>query len=165
MKSKFTKIVFFAVFAVSLLLNGIVIVFVASNNANTSFISCKTPGNYYSGAQIVSVPETVPASRTVEFGAVSVVLFEGDTAYLQYSVVSTGRRSPERQINYQNQYLYDGNIVNVENDLYGAKITALKEGEVLLQVFSNNGFSNVANITVLPGKFLEKKPDEKNDEN
>jgi hypothetical protein len=142
---KITGIVFFAVLSLSLLLNGAVIFFAVSNSASAALVSCKTPENYYSGAVIVSVPETVTGGRKVVFGAVSVVLFAGDTAYLQYSLLSDGR-----QTNYKNQYLYDGNIVNVENDVYGVKITALREGEALLQVFSNDGFSNVANISVRP---------------
>jgi hypothetical protein len=139
MKGRKIKIILFAVFLLSVFFNVLIIV---SALANTSaFFSYRKTDNYFSGAQVVSVPE----GRQVEFGIITVSLLEGDTAYLQYSVISR-----DGQVNYNNQYLFDGGIVNVENDFFGIRITALKEGEALLQVFSNNGFSNIANIIVRP---------------
>jgi hypothetical protein len=108
-----------------------------SNSA--SFISYKKIEGCFSGVQVITVPEGGGA----EFGTAKISLFAGDSAYLQYSLVSEGR-----QTNYNNLYLFDGDIVSVENDSFGAKITALKEGEALLQAFSNDGFANIALVTV-----------------
>jgi hypothetical protein len=136
---KASGIVFLSIFCFSLVLNGVVVFFMCSSSS--SFISYKKVDALFSAAQIISAPE----GGGVEFGTVTISLFAGEAAYLQYSLIYEGR-----QIDYNNQYLFDGNIVGVENDSFGVKITALKEGEALLQVFSNSGFSNIANVIVRP---------------
>jgi hypothetical protein len=137
MQNKNSRTIFLIAFSISAIFNLVIIFFMIFNTS--SFLSYKKLDNYFSGAQLVSVPK----GRLVEFGAVTVSLQEGDVAYLQYSAMMEGD-----QLNYSNRYLYDGNIIRVEDDAFGVKITAIKEGEALLQVFSNDGFSNVANIIV-----------------
>jgi hypothetical protein len=137
MQNKNSRTVLLVVLSISLVFNLAIVFFMIFNTS--SFLSYKKIDNYFSGAQLVSVPK----GRRVEFGTVTVSLQEGDVAYLQYSAMLEGD-----QLNYSNRYLYDGNIIRVEDDAFGVKITAVKEGEALLQVFSNDGFSNVANIIV-----------------
>jgi hypothetical protein len=146
--SKPVRAVLAALFVLSACFNALTVSFVlSSRKSGAAVLSFGTGGNgYASGAAVVSVPE----GSSAEFGLVSVSLYEGGAAFLQFSAVRDGV-----QTNFSNRFLFDGDIVSVEDAPFGAKITALKEGEALLQTFSNGGFLDIALVTV---KKREERP-------
>jgi hypothetical protein len=138
--SKPVRAVLAALFVLSLCFNFFTAFLVFARKGGSAFLSYEAPGSgYVSGAAVISVPE----GGSAEFGAVSISLFEGEAAFLQFSLMRDGV-----QANWSNRYLFDGGIVSVEDAPFSAKITALKEGEALLQTFSNGGFRDIALVTV-----------------
>jgi len=138
---KVNKIVILTVLlCVSLLINtGIVILGVTARKAR--FISYSDAGNPVTAAAVVSVPD----GSEVAFGRVDVDVREGESVFLQYSIVDR-----DGQANWDVAYLYDGNIVRMERKGFGTLITALKAGECLLQTVTLEGIKDVARITVIP---------------
>jgi len=103
------------------------------------FVSYTDTGSAVTGAAVANVP----SGSGVAFGRIDINLREGESAYLQYSVIEDGAQG-----NIVPEYLYDGNIVRLERKGYGTLITALKTGECVLQVVSLDGIKDAARITV-----------------
>jgi hypothetical protein len=84
-----------------------------------------------------------PASSTLIFSPVEFALKPGEKAVLQYSVITA-----KKQNNVLINALYDPEIINVAQTVSGIEITALREGETLMQTISNEGIKDIALITI-----------------
>ncbi|GMO25833.1 MAG: hypothetical protein Ta2B_05620 [Termitinemataceae bacterium] len=127
----------------------LVIVFFAARvkDRNQSSIFFDNPAvieneSYLTVSALVSVP-TANGSAGVEFGTITVKLLVNESAYLQFSAVfNNGTRETKTTI--QNNYLYDRDLVRIEN----GKITALKEGSTFLQIATNDGIKDVCYVMI-----------------
>jgi len=129
------------IFILSLLVNTIfILLFILSGFSKTSSFSFFNPDNYLTAAAVVSVPKS--ASASVEL--ISINLKTKEKAYLQFSVISPDKK----QGNLIFTPLYDHKIIDIAQTGYGLEITALKEGETLIQTLSNDGIKNVAGIVI-----------------
>jgi len=137
MTSKFKS----AFFVLSLFLNGIFIsIFILSSfYKSSSFYYHSPPDDYVTACAVVSVPSYGEA--TFELITVSLNLY--DKAYLQFSFISQKQR--DLLINA----IYDPNIISISHTEYGIEITAVSEGETLMQTVTNDGIKNVALIRVV----------------
>jgi hypothetical protein len=129
-------------FGLSLLLNGIVILLlILSGFSKTSTFTFFNPdGDFLTAAAVVSVPKTQSAS--VE--SIVINLRPREKAFLQFSVIS----GQDKQGNMLFNALYDPGIISVSQTGFGMEITAVREGSVLIQTFSNDGIKNVAQVNV-----------------
>jgi len=84
----------------------------------------------------------MPTSSVV-FNPVEITLKPSQKTFLQYSVVTANR-----QTNLFVNALYDPQIIAIEYSGSGIAITALREGETLMQYIANDGIKNLALITV-----------------
>jgi len=126
--SVFLNILFFA------------LVFLA-RNSKTSTFSFYSQDNYTTAAAVISIPK----GQSAAFELMSLDLKPGDKAFIQFSFIS----GQNKQANLLFTPLFDPNIISVSNTGFGIEITALREGNTLMQTFTNDGIKNVANITVI----------------
>lgn len=111
----------------------------ASFSKRTSLFYRSPPDGYVTAAALVSLP----SSGKALFGEISIALTAGDVCYLQYAVASL-----KNQGSLVINALYDPSVIRVTQTGYGLEITALQEGETLMQSLTNEGVRNVALITV-----------------
>jgi len=132
------------VLIVSLLLNGLImvsIVVTAASKSKMSSLSLPAIEDGYTAAAAVVV---APASSQIVFQPVEITLKPAQKTVLQYAVVTAANK----QINISVNALYDPQIVAIEYTGAGIAITALREGETLLQYLANDGIKNLVRITV-----------------
>ena len=142
MHGKIKKIVF--MFGVSIFVNIIFISFfslaLSANTASLAYLNLDDRDSpYLTAAAIISVPD----SGVVIFDVVSITMKRGEKAALQFSMVS--RR---KQANWLINALYDHDIIAVEQSGYGVLITALREGETVMQTPTEDGIRDIVRITV-----------------
>jgi hypothetical protein len=118
----------------------LVLLFVLASSSKTESLSFHGLGPRHAAAAAVAV---VPASGTVVFNPVEIAVAVGEQAALQFSVVS-GRSQANRLV----AAMYDRAVVDVRETGYGLLITALREGETMLQTVANEGITDVALVTV-----------------
>ena len=130
--------------AVSLTVNILAVGFIATaataarGSASVAFTG---PGPGFTTAVIASVPD----SAHVTIGPVEITLGENETAALQFSVVRSGG-----QANFLfSPILHDRNTVSVREEGMGIVVTALREGETVLQTFADGGINDIAVIRVV----------------
>lgn len=134
------------VLILSLSFNGVIIaalVLAAASNSNTASLSFPAAEDGYAAAAAVVF---FPASSQMIFTPVEIALKPAQKTYLQYSVVAA-----HRQTDLFVSALYDPQIIAVEYSAPGIAVTALHEGETLLQYIdlANDGtIKNLARITV-----------------
>ena len=130
---------------VSLTLNGLIIVTMvvtAASKPNAASLSFPAVDDGYTAAAAVVV---FPSSSNWILNPVEITLKTAQTAYLQYSVVS----ARNKQTNLFVSALYDPQVIAVEYaDDVGITITALREGDTLLQYIANDGIKDLARITI-----------------
>ena len=109
----------------------------APRSASVVFTS---PGSGFTTAVLASVPD----SARVVIGPVEITLRENETAALQFSVVRPGG-----QANFLlSPILHDRGTVSVREEGMGIVVTAIREGETVLQTFGDDGISDIAVIRV-----------------
>lgn len=129
--------------AVSFTLNALtawLIVAAAVSHTRASSISFPAVEDGYVAAAAVVV---FPASSQMVFNPVDLTLKPAQKTYLQYAVVAANR-----QTNLFVSALYDPQILAIEYTGGGVLITALREGETLLQYIANDGIKDLARISV-----------------
>ncbi|MDR2133601.1 MAG: hypothetical protein LBP27_00735 [Treponema sp.] len=131
----------------SLALNALfALLFLSALRSGASSVAFDDPGGrenpYATAALVVSVP-----SETAEilFDAVTIRLEPGGKAALQFSAVFNGR-----QANWLMSALYDHDIVSVAPSRHGLLLTALREGETVLQALTSEGIRDLARVRVVP---------------
>jgi hypothetical protein len=121
----------------------VVLLLVFSITRKTAFFSFFNPETdaspYLHGAFIVSVPAQ---GADLVFGPAEFSLKIGDEAALQFSLFRG------RQSNLAMEPLYDRSIISIERSGFGLIIRGISSGEALLQLFSPDGFNDIARITV-----------------
>jgi hypothetical protein len=136
-------------------LTGLVITFyILASKSNSSLITFsdmeKESGvPYFTGAVIMSVPlggdgNNFYNTEYLEFPPAGIILSEGESAYLQFSVVRD-----KKQFDLPIPYLYDADIIKIDTEKNRAKITALKEGECAVQTFDSDNIRDVAFVRVI----------------
>ena len=119
-----------------------ILVFMLVASSKSSTLSYYRPDkNGMTAAVVVSVPR----SRAVVFEPVEITLQKNDQAALQYSVIASGA-----QANRLITALYDRDLIRVEDTGYGIIITALNEGDTMMQTVTADGIVNIARITIIP---------------
>ena len=111
-----------------------------------SFFNKKAFLYYYypgGGAVTAAAVVNVPASRRVIFEQITLRLKPGEKATMQFAILTN-----DSQANALYNALYDPKIISVEQTGYGLEITAVAEGETLMQHFINDGIHNLALIIV-----------------
>ena len=139
MGSKFKTILLI----VSLAFNGLVIAFMAVTAASSpkvSLFSFPAAGDGYAASAAIAV---LPDSCALVFNPVEIALRPGQKAFLQYSVLIS-RKQADIFVNA----LYDPQIISVEHAGAGISVTALREGEALMQYISNDGIKDLCRVTV-----------------
>jgi len=129
-------------FVLSLILNGIFIsAFILSSfYKSSSFYYRSPPDGYVTAAAVVSLP----SGGEAVFELITVSLKPYEKAFLQFSFVSS-----QKQRDLLINALYDPGIISVSHAEYGIEITAVSEGETLMQTVTNVGVKNVALIRVV----------------
>jgi hypothetical protein len=133
------------VLVLSLVVNGLfVALFALALNAKTaalSFMNLDAPEEpFVTSAVVVSFPAR---SGPVVFGPVDISLKQGEHAALQFSAVVD-----KRQSNFIVTALYDHSVIQITETGFGVLLTAVNTGETVLQILSENGFRDIAVITV-----------------
>ena len=95
---------------------------------------------YTQSAFIVSAPSL---GSELSFGPVHFSLRSGAQAALQFSVIRYGVQS-----NMAMEPLFDRSVVSVRQTGFGLLIAGVSPGETVLQVFSPEGFRDIARIVV-----------------
>jgi hypothetical protein len=128
-------------FVFSLILNGvfIVVLVMASFSKSSSLYFQTPPDGHTTAASLVSIP----SGGEAVFELITLSLKPGEKVFLQFSFVSS-----KKQMNLLINSLYDPAIISVSNASYGIEITALSEGETLMQTITTDGIKNVALIRV-----------------
>jgi hypothetical protein len=128
-------------FVFSLILNALfVAVLVTALFSKNSSLYYQTPhDDHVTAAAVVSVP----ADGEAAFDLITLSLKPGEKAFLQFSFVSS-----QKQANLLINALYDPGVISISHAAYGIEITALSEGETLMQTLTNDGIKNVALIRV-----------------
>jgi hypothetical protein len=131
------------IFIVSLAFNGlffaILLLFSASKSNLSSFYFPAVEDGYTAAAAI----SVLPASSSLIFNPIEIDLKPAQKAFIQYSAIVA-----RKQTNISVNALYDPQIISVEYTGSGISITALSEGETLMQYISNSGFKDLVRITV-----------------
>jgi len=128
---------------ISLIFNGLIIatvIITVVSKSNVASFSFPTAENGYTATAAIVV---IPASSELVFNPVEIALKPSQKAFLQYSLVTGGR-----QTNLFVSALYDPQIIAIEYDGPGIAITALREGETIMQYIANEGIKDLAHITV-----------------
>jgi len=130
------------IFAASLLFNAAFIaLLVFSSLQKRSSISCAaTDDNHLTAACVVTFPKDCAAV----FDSFEISLKKGQSALIQYSVLSSKRG----QANFLISAVYDPSIISVSHSGFGVEIKALHEGSTLMQTVSVDGVKNIALVTV-----------------
>jgi hypothetical protein len=137
MQTKFKSFFFF-----SLILNAVFIaVFITASFSKSSSLYFQTPQDGYTTAAAVV---SIPSEGEAVFELITISLSPGEKAFLQFSFVSS-----KKQGNLLISSLFDPGIISVSHAAYGIEITALSEGETLMQTVTNDGIKNVALIKVV----------------
>jgi hypothetical protein len=130
-------------FVFSLIFNLLFLLFflfaLSHKTASVSFYAPPGPPERLTAAALA----TVPGSGSIVFTTVELDLKKGEAAALQFSAVSGGR-----QVNLLINALYDHTVVSVEQTGFGVLITALAPGEAVMQTLGEEGFRDLARITV-----------------
>jgi len=130
------------VFALSLFFNAAFIaLLVVSSFQKNSKISFATPDD---GQLTAACVVTFPKDRAAVFDSFEISLKKGQTAHVQYSVLSSKRG----QANFLISAVYDPDIISVSHAGLGIEIKALSEGRTLMQTISVDGVKNIALVTV-----------------
>ena len=117
--------------------------FALALSAKTASVSYARPDDEYLGAAVLAI---VPPSASVLFNPVEITMKPGEQAALQFSFIRDGK-----QANFLISALYDRDVVAVEPSGYGVTVTALAEGETLMQTLtSNEGIVDIALIRIQP---------------
>jgi hypothetical protein len=135
------KLIKTVLFGISLFFNFVFIflLFMSSLSKTSQFSYYYPDKGYITAAAVASVPGNASAS----FGVIEINIKPGETAFIQFSVVSSGKQG-----NLLVNALYDPDIISVAQTGYGIVITARSEGSTLMQTFTNDGIKNLAHITV-----------------
>jgi hypothetical protein len=131
------------VLTVSLACNGLAVAFLAVtalSNPDMSLFSFPAAGEGYAASAAIAV---LPASCGLVFNPLEIALRPSQEAFLQYSVLISRRQS-----NIFVNALYDPRIISVGHTGSGIAITALREGETLMQYISNDGIKDLCRVTV-----------------
>jgi len=139
MRSKFKSIAF----VFSLAFNGlfiVLLVLIASSNSNMTSFSFPTAEDGYAASAAIAV---FPTSCDLVFNPIEIALQPAQKAFIQYSVIVARKQS-----NIILNALYDPEIISVEYNGAGIAVTALREGETLMQYISNTGIKNLVRISV-----------------
>jgi hypothetical protein len=106
-----------------------------------SFMNLDTSEDVFiTSAVVVSFPAR---SGHVVFGPVDMTLARGERAALQFSAVVA-----KRQSNLLLNALYDHRVVELTETGFGVLLTAVSSGETVLQILTEDGFRDIAVITV-----------------
>jgi len=129
-------------FVLSLTLNGIFIatLIAASFSKSSRFYYETPPDNFITAAAVVSLP----SGDEAVFELVTISLKPGEKAFLQFSFITRNKQG-----NLLINSLYDPAVISISNASYGVEITALSEGETLMQTITIDGIKNVALIRVV----------------
>lgn len=111
----------------------------AKNNTSLSFYKPEISEKLFTSATLVSVPN----NSTVIWNPLEVNLNVGENIY--YQISSAFERE---QSNYLLTPLYDHKIININPTGFGIQITALKPGDTVIQVLTNNGIKDLIYLTV-----------------
>ena len=131
------------VLGISLAVNALcVALFALALSAKPASLSYARPDDEYLAAAVLAI---VPPSASVVFNPVELTLKPGERATLQFSFIRDGR-----QANFLISALYDRDVVAVESSGYGVVITALAQGETLMQTLTADGIKDIALIRIEP---------------
>lgn len=139
MSAKLTAILL----TVSGIFNGIfvaVLVFAGMSRSSLALLSFPAPEDGYIAAVAVAA---FPGSSELAFSPVEIALRPAEKVFLQYSVIAERKQS-----NILINALYDPEIISVAQTGSGIVITALGEGETVMQFLANSGIRDMARITV-----------------
>jgi hypothetical protein len=140
MRSNFKVIAF----AFSLVFNGLFIVLLvliaALKSTNMDSFSFPAAEDGYAASATIAV---FPTSCELVFNPIEIALQPTQKFFIQYSILVSREQS-----NIVLNALYDPNIISVEYTGAGITITALREGETLMQYISNAGIKNLVQVTV-----------------
>jgi hypothetical protein len=126
---------------ISLALNGIFIaVLITAAMSDNISVHFPAPQDGFLAAATVA---QFPASSALVFSPVEFTLKPREKAFLQYSLIAA-----KKQNNVLINALYDPEIIAVTRTVSGIEITALREGETLMQTITNEGIKNIALITI-----------------
>jgi len=134
-------------FVVSVSFNVILVLFIVfSITRGTSMLAFYNPESdtapYTTAACIISVPSR---GAGIVFAPTEFSLAVGEGAAVQFSLYVN-----RRQMNIAMEPLYDHSIVAIEPTGFGFLVTALNPGTTTLQTLGEDGFRDIAVITVLP---------------
>jgi len=142
MKTKILAPLLFVSLAVNVLAVGLVAL-AATGTRGTATSTVAFSGRDYGFT--TAVLASVPDNATVVIGPVEITMGENETAALQFSVMRSGG-----QANFiLAPLLHDRAIVSVREEGLGIVITALAEGETVLQTISEDGINDIAVIRVV----------------
>jgi hypothetical protein len=119
----------------------IALVLSAASKSNTASLSFPAVEDGYAAAAALAL---FPASSELVFNPVEITLKPAQKTYLQYSLVNVNGQ----QTNIFVSALYDPQIIAIEYSGPGIAVTALREGETLMQYIANDGIKDLAHITV-----------------
>jgi hypothetical protein len=139
-----TKPFFTVLMVVSVAFNvffiGVVFISTVLSKSYTARLSFPAPEEgYLVAATITSIPTASP----LVFNSVEIDLRPKQKAFIQYSVFAA-----KNQNNLLINALYDPEIIAVSQTSFGIEITALREGETLMQTITNRGIVDIALITI-----------------
>jgi len=129
---------------ISLIFNALIMVSIILTSVSKSKITSLAIPALEDGYTAAAAIVVAPASSQIVFSPVEITLKPAQKTLLQYVVVSAA----SKQINIAVTALYDPQIVAIEYSGSGIAITALREGETLLQYIAQDGIKNLALITV-----------------
>jgi hypothetical protein len=132
-----------AVLAASLALNALAayaVILYAAASPKTSLFSSPAPQDGYIAAAAIT---RFPAASNLAFLPVSITLNPSQKFYLQYSVISG-----KKQSDFIFPSLYDPDVISVTYADAGMEITAMNAGQTIIQTVTNDGFKDIASVTV-----------------
>ena len=135
------KILFFLSVAFNFIML-LFLVFVSTRKAShISFFDLTTKDTrYIQSAFIISVPAN---DADLSFGPAEFSLRQGTASTLQYALLRDNTQS-----NLAMEPLYDHTVVSVEKSGFGLIIRGIAPGTAVLQLFSLDGFKDIAYVTV-----------------
>jgi hypothetical protein len=132
-------------FAVSIVLNvALLALFALALSSKTASLSYFNLDEQAHSCTTAAAVVSIPGSAAVVFNPVEITLKKNDLAALQFSAVT--RRV---QSNWLITALYDHAVIAVSQTGYGILITALQEGETVMQTVTGEGVRDIARITVI----------------
>lgn len=129
------------VFVISLVFNALCAMFfsIALSAKNSSLTCYSMHGQSITAAAVVNVMD----GTEVVFNPVGITMRRGEKASVQFSFLRD-----KIQTNYAVNAIYDRSIVSVTHTGYGIIITAITEGETILQTVTNSGIKDIISVTV-----------------